>query len=305
MRKISYVVLFFLMLTGFHAKAGWVITEQTQNQYGNKTFQTTFIQNHFLRFDTPTLVSILNMKNDKIILLFPQDKAYWEGTAADLKEEFHEIMAKQLRLMIQHAPDKQKDTLEKAYQHFISPKSDSLLPHPKVVLQNTGKTATMLKHPVQQYKIEIDSVLVEKIWLTQSVKPYAGIDLQKALKLANAINPLSSRQSIPVTPEYLNTLKNGAILERTFYERGEKPKVLKVMEIRKVKIIETLFEIPANYVLMDIEQVMHMDMGRDILNPKLATDKEKRIQLSLPPPFKVNKKVPHFDGDNRQDDRRE
>jgi hypothetical protein len=299
MRRISYLVLFFLILTGFQAKAGWVITEQTKNQFGNKTFQTTFIQSHYLRFDTPTLVSILNLKNNKITLLFPQDKAYWEGTAADLKEQFHEIMAKQLRLMIQHAPEKQKDTLEKAYEHFISQKNDTLSAQPKVVLKKTGLTATMLKHPVQQYDIMIDSVLLEKVWVTQSVKPYADVDLQKALKLSNAINPLSSRQSIPVTADYLSLLKNGVVLERTFYERGQKPKVLKVTEVRKVKIIETLFEIPANYVLMDIEQVMHMDMGRDILNPKFATDKEKRIQLSLPPPFKVNKKAPHFDGDNR------
>ncbi|MBN2639014.1 MAG: hypothetical protein JXR65_08000 [Bacteroidales bacterium] len=292
----SYIlVLFFMFLPVFKASAGWVITEQSTNKYGNKTFQTTFIQGNYIRLDAPTLVSIFDLKNDKIILLFPQDRAYWEGSADQLQQQFRDLMVKQLQIIISHAPDTQRDSLQKIYQHLSSSNfnqedSNAVL---KPVLQvvKTSQTLNILGYNTSMFEIKTDSILLEKIWVTNKIKPYLNIPIKETLKLTNAINPFSGVTVIPVSNEYMQILQNGAVLKREFYTSGNKVQSAQVSDIKEVKIVETIFEIPANYELMTIEQVMNLDMNRNILNPVLQ-DKEQRINLSPPPPFKSNNKFP-------------
>ncbi|MBN2614162.1 MAG: hypothetical protein JXR71_00580 [Bacteroidales bacterium] len=292
MLKHYFLSLFFFLAISFQAVAGWVITEQSTNKYGQKTFQTTFIQGNYIRLDAPTLVSIFNLKEKKIVLLFPQDKAYWEGNPTELQQQFRNMMAKQVQLMMTHAPDTQKDTLQKIYNGLIAhPVNSDSIKSPEINVVQTGQKATMLGHPVQLYNVKMDSVLLEKIWVTLQLKPYAGLPMEETLRLTNAINPFSGNGPVPISKDYINLLKNGVVLKRISYGSGKNPNVSTVTEIREAKIIETIFEIPANYQPMNIEQVMQLDLGRNILNPVLP-GKEQRINLSPPPPFKVNQKQP-------------
>lgn len=295
MFKRYIISLFLTLVISYQALAGWVITEQNAGKYGRKTFQTTFIQGNHIRVDATTLVSIFHLKEKNIVLLFPQDKAYWEGSPEQLQQQFRNMMAQQVQLMMSQAPASQRDTLQKIYQGLTSVqpvKKDSIHRH-KINIENTGLTTTLLGYNTQVYDLKMDSVLLEKIWVTQQVQPYAGLPMEEILKLTNAVNPFSGSGSIPLSPEYIDLLQNGVVLKRVHYGSGNSPNVSLVTEVKKAKITETIFEIPANYQLMTIEQVMQLDLGRNILDPKLP-GREKRLNLTPPPPVKENNQRPPF-----------
>ena len=64
--------LIFILVFNFMAQAGWVITEESTDSYGNKMIQTIFIQDNFVRYETPSSIAIIDLEKKQITLVFPQ-----------------------------------------------------------------------------------------------------------------------------------------------------------------------------------------------------------------------------------------
>lgn len=299
MRKTSLALLILILLSlPIEALAGWVITRETSDGFGNKNYQTVFIEDTLMRFETPSSISIFNLPEHQITLIFAQHETYWQGSASELRRQIFEMANRQMEELIQHAPPSQQDTLRKLYEIAREKREKALTDtlsatQPDISIEKTGRTATFLGYPAQMYRIHVDSVLVEELWVTHAVDPYKKLDLKSMLKLMEALNPAKEKAVTGRSLKYAELLYHGLVLKRIqFFPDGEK-RVTVVKSVRKININETIFEIPANYIETKIEEVMLQDIKQNILNPPgMSTDQGDQDLPTLPPPFKIPKQHP-------------
>ena len=62
-------LIFIILLSNF-AFAGWVITEESTDSYGNKQIQTTFIQDNFIRHETLSSIAIILLNRLRVWSIF-------------------------------------------------------------------------------------------------------------------------------------------------------------------------------------------------------------------------------------------
>ncbi len=293
MQKASLVLLVFLSFTlPFKAQAGWVISNETSDHFGNKSYQTIFIEGNLMRFETPSSISIFNLDDQIITLIFAQHQAYWQGTAVQLREEIFDIADRQMQELIQHAPPQQQDTLRKMYKIAKMKRQSTMndtLPTslPDVSIIKTNHTETILGYPTRKYQVNVDSVLVEELWVTNAVNPYSRLNLKAMVKLISAMDPVSGNAFSTKSFKYDSLLYHGLVLKKIrFLPNGDK-QLSVVKSIRKVNINETIFEIPANYMETKIQEVMLQDINQNILKPHGISNQGNQGLPSLPPPLKV------------------
>lgn len=299
MRKTYLSLLIIILFTlPFQAHAGWVISKETHDGFGNKTYQTVFIEDSLMRFETASSVSIFNLNTQLITLLFSQHQSYWQGSSSQLRQQIFEIADRQMEELIQHAPVSQQDTLKKMYERARMKRERALndtLPSslPDVSIVKTNQTATILGYPTRMYQINLNSVLVEEVWVTHAVNPYKGLKLKVMEKLMGAIDPVSGKIYRTRSEKYNNLLYNGLVLKSLRFLPDGQKQVTIVKNIKKANIKETIFDIPANYIKTKIEQVMLQDIHNKILNPQgISGDQRDDNFLTVPPPFKVPRQKP-------------
>ena len=294
MRKTFLPLLIvILFVLPFEAHAGWVITKETQDGFGNKAYKTVFIEDSLMRFETPSSVSIFNLNSQLITLIFSQHQAYWQGTASQLREQIFDIADRQMQELIQHAPVSQQDTLRKMYAKARKDRMQAMFNSGPSSTQNvsiikTNQTATILGYPTRMYQVNVNSVLVEELWVTHAIDPYEGLELRAMEKLMGAIDPISGKVNKTKSEQYNNLRYHGLVLKSLrFLPDGEKQTTV-VKHVQQVNIKETIFEIPANYVKTKIQEVMLQDINHKILNPPgMYGDQGDEDIHTLPPPFKV------------------
>ncbi len=109
MWKTTFIWFLFLFLTLTQSvKAGWVITEQSNDSFGNKTFNTLFIQDSIIRTDKPTSISMINFNQNRITLIFAQYRSYWQGTTEELRKTTVHMTEEQMTKLLAYAPEQKK-----------------------------------------------------------------------------------------------------------------------------------------------------------------------------------------------------
>ncbi len=286
MRKVTFVGLMFLFsLCTQPVKAGWVITSKSNDVFGNKSFNTTFIQDSIIRIDKPTSISIINIKQRQVTLIFAQHRAYWQGSAKDLNKTTVRMAEEQMAKLLAYAPEQKKQEIKQALEAFKKQQArpDSLRVFPRVTVRKTAQTDTMLGYPVAEYKIIIDSVVKQHVWVTKMVNPYRKINIDRVMAFSKAMNPFAIENSLGHSKEYMALLEQGIILKSVNYSSDGNKLVTTVTRIRKMNIPEAIFQVPAGYVQTSLENVMILDMKNNVLDPKNIAPDNGSSDDGLPP----------------------
>jgi hypothetical protein len=295
MWKTAFTWMVFLLLVCTQpAKAGWVITAQSNDSFGNKSFNTTFIQDSIIRIDKPTSINIINFNQELITLIFAQHRAYWQGTAKDLNKATAQMAEDQLTKLLAYAPEQKKAEIKRALASFKKnqAKPDSLKIFPQVMVKKTGHTDTLLGYPATEYEIIIDSVVKQHVWVTRKVKPYHEANIERIMAFSKAMNPFAIENSLSRSKDYMKLLEEGVILKSVNYSSDGNKLVTKITKIRKINIPEAIFQIPPGYVPTTLENVMILDMKNNVLDPKnIAPDNDTPNDgmPPLPPDNDINK----------------
>lgn len=288
MRKTSFLLLVLaLFFISSKVYAGWVISEETTDSFGNKSYQTIFIQGDMIRFETPISISIFNLKQQKITLIFAQHQAYWQGTARELRKQIFEMANRQMQELIQHSPAYQQDTLRKLYKNSMRNQdsaNDTLPVPPEISILKTGKSKTILGHLARLYEIHKDTLVLEKIWVSDKINPFSKLNLSNMIALTRVIDPFSAGPYGFRSKEYIKLFYHGLVLKRIRFLPNGTEQISTVKKIRNIKINEAIFEIPAEYHQSNIQQIMLMDLNNNILHPQsLSPVQDQGIPDFLPP----------------------
>jgi hypothetical protein len=278
-----WTVLLFLAYAQ-PVKAGWVITTQSSDSFGNKSYSTTFIQDSIIRIDKPTSISIINFNQKLITLIFAQHRAYWQGTAQDLNKTTSQMAEEQLTKLLAFAPEQKRQAIKRALESFkkAQAKPDSLRVSPNVTVRRMSRKDTLLGYPSTEYEVIIDSIVKQHVWVTQKVKPYHEADIDRIMAFSKALNPFSMENSLNRSKSYRKLLEEGVILKSINYTTNGNKLVTTVTKVRKMNIPVAIFQIPPGYVMTSLENVMILDMKNNILDPKNLTPGDGSADDGMP-----------------------
>jgi hypothetical protein len=249
--------------------AGWVITEKTTNSLGNSSTQTTFIQNNKVRFEGQTSIAVFDINTQKLIMIFPQYKVYWEGTAKEFSKSTTRAFENQLLQMVAKSTGETKELYKKMYEDFKKQLQTGANDSAKldVKINATGKTDTILKHTAKEYQVVVNDSLKEYIWVTDEINPYDEIDYKKMIEFTKALNPYDTESAITASEPYVNLISKGMVLKSVEKHRGIEV-VTEVTMIKHLNFNDDIFNAPPNYRKSNVTEIMQMAPEDQHINPE-------------------------------------
>lgn len=256
---VKFIIILIIGFISNQAIAGWVISEVSSDKFGNKQYQTTFIQNNMIRFETESSVAIINLKTGNITLLFGVYRLYWQGSIKEFKESTLAVFEQKLNNIILTAEPSQKyaaqDLITKLREQYKTADIDTSANFSLKIIK-TNIEENIAGFNAVKYNISVDGIIAESIWITDSINPYKEIDIESMISFTNQLKPVKSEKSIEGSSVYLNLIKKGlAVKSQESNPRGG----LFTTEVSKV--IETninfeLFLPPPNYRKAPLAEIM-------------------------------------------------
>lgn len=250
--KLPLKSLFSIILIIFSSHcmlAGWVITEESTDLYGNKAIQTTFIQDNLIRHETQQSIAIIDLEKKLITIVFAQFKLYWQGTAKELKESSLEALEKQMEQMLLSLPPSSRSEFDSIYSEvknqIMDTTSDML--NRDVQVLTTEIEEEVFGYGCLKYNILIDSVLTESIWHTSEIQPYSDINLKDMISFMNQLSPGGGKGNVNQSEKYIDLMKSGIILKSEEFINDKSQYVTVVTNIRETRIVPDFFAPPVNY----------------------------------------------------------
>ncbi len=266
--------LCFLCFSTLNLSAGWVISEVSEDNYGNKAYQTTFIQNNVIRFETQSSIAIIDLKTSIITIIFSNHKLYWEGTIADFKKSTMEVFEQKLQNIVATAPPEQKEIAKEIIQKIREENkinADSLQSKSKINIKYTGIEEKITGFNSKKYEIYSADSLVEYIWVTDSLKPYKDIDLESMISFTNQLKPSNINTNIEGTDQYLDLIKNGLAVKSSKTLGRYEQLTTTITSVLQTDINIDFFSPPPTYRKAKLIEIMLMNDGNTPTN-KLRED---------------------------------
>ena len=263
---LGFLLLFLFPLAPCYA--GWVITEKTTNTLGASSTQTTFIQNNKVRYESETSVAILDLNTKKVMMIFPQYKVYWEGSAESFRKSTMEAFDKHMQQVVVNAPAEDKEMYQKMYDNFKLQWKESVSDSLPFVVKTvpTGKSDTILKFPVKEYQVVVNDSVRESVWVTKAVNPYDEVDAHKMVDFTQSLNPFDEEAKITATKAYTDLIAEGMVLKSVEKHHGVQVATV-VTQIRHVDFNNNIFNAPIGYRKADIAEILQMNPPNEHIDP--------------------------------------
>ena len=263
---LRYVLLFSIYLLSSSCNAGWVISEVSSDQFGNKSYQTTFLQNNVVRYESDLSVAIIDLNNEQITLIFPIQKVYWQGSAETFKKGTIDTFKSQTKELINGSTGDIKDTYQQFYDDILKRMNsgDTVDANRHVNVENLNEEKKIGDYLTHTYNVYIDSTLSEKIWISFDLKPFQEIDLKKLMKFTSELSPMENGISTTNSDKYIDLVQKGLVVKTEKYINGYLATTTKLKLVKKGVIPDTFFSPPPLYRKASIKEVLSMDSESDI-----------------------------------------
>jgi hypothetical protein len=258
-RQILTLIIILLFCNS--TQAGWVITE-TNTSSDDVVLQTIYMQDNLIKIPGIQETMIMDLNNGVLTFILENHKAYWRGNIHEFRQGMALTLEKQLSLILPQIQEEERATFEQNYRHQLDIyKNDSSekVFLGDVICTETNKTATIQGYATKKYDIFVDSLLVEEIWLTKDIYPFAEIDYASFSRMQDGIT-LSGKIEFNRSPEYIEVLLSGYPLQSKKHT-GEETIHTLVTSISEVDLPASTFEPPSNFRQMTLNALMELIMG--------------------------------------------
>ncbi len=266
MKLIHALFIIPLFVFSTVARGGWVISEVSSDQFGNKSHQTTFLQDNKVRYESEVSIAIIDLDKSLITLVFPVQKVYWSGTADEFKKGTREAFEAQMRSLIEEASADQKDTYQQFYDDILQKieNGDSTTVETHVTVKDLNRTDTIETYVVHGYDIYVDSVLNEKIWISFDETPFNEVDLHKLMRFTAQMSPMENGINVSNSDQYIDLVQKGLVVKTKKYIDGHQATTTKLTLAKEGKIAESFFVAPPMYRKATITEVLEMSAESDL-----------------------------------------
>ena len=247
------------------ATAGWLIIEQQDDGLGNFGSQAVFIQGQLLRIENEKSVFIVNLESEQITLIFPGQQLFWTGHPDSLRKAISDRLEQQIEVMLAQMPPGMREENDSNYSAQLARfRSGEFVPDTSFQFEviKLPETDSVLHYPTNMVEFYADSILLERIWTTQAVNPYAEIDKQKLARLFSLFNPPSRVSAHRSYKEYQSITSSQFVL-KSLIPTPYGSSITEVTTLVNRDIPLSLFEPTEDYRPAMLERILEITMGDD------------------------------------------
>lgn len=255
-RAFTFVVLVFLWATP--ALAGWVIEEKSKDEKS-----TLYFQNNMMRHESPSHLSIMDVKKGWLTLVNPGRKVYWAGpiselqkVQADARGRMDSMMAQmqeQMKKQMAGLPPEQRQAIMDAMRKQMQGGqggAKGAKRNPKIEVKRTGETATIAGHTARRCEIWVDGELRKELWIAKGINIGREIDVDKMSKIMQAFGAGAQDMGYETSPKVTALWKEGYPLRQVVVEGGQRH-VSEAVQVVQKKLPTGTFQVPADHRKVD------------------------------------------------------
>jgi len=243
---ISVLAAVFLLVFAIDGLCGVVLQKQTYMLIPGKgrtrllQSWTEYAQGNKVAVYQKNAVFITDISTNTLINIIPSRKIY----AVNDIDEF----IRKIRKIVEQV---------KAQQEFQNNTPSAPL---NVTVKKTGETKNFLGYPSEHVEIYANNKKVRDLWLTDKLPLKQEINVDKAFEKRSQIEDifveLSGTKDIEATPEYKALFKGGKVSMMTISYNLGSEEIERVTQVEITQIPLHIFEVPAGFKKVPIEQFM-------------------------------------------------
>lgn len=264
---ISFSAWLFILLLSLPVNlwADWYIVEKREDDFGNFSVQSVFISDQKIRIEQATTSFVFDVETQQMWLLFPKQMVYWEGAHDSLSDGLFNAIENQMRSMMAKMTEEEQQAFEDELlilkDGMKNAVADSVLPTNTAILK-TDSTRRILDYDADLFEFIIDSVVVERIWITHDVSPFAQIPLQQLHAMMRIFSKPSLLSTLRESTRWLELLQDGLVMRSEIPESPGKSR-MQVEIVREVPIPASFFLPPEDYRKTGVHEIIQIMMGDD------------------------------------------
>ncbi len=290
---------FYLLLVLFgvfpaSVLAGWWITENKLDRFGNSAIQSIFIQGQRIRIEKSSSTFIFDLSKHEVTLVFPNKLVYWQGSADSLKAVFISTVEQQIVMMLAQMPeyerDKAKPEMEKLFAELREDSVDTVT-LAKFSLHGTDSVMAIGKFMAEKYHLFYDTAMIEEVWISKEIKPYQNISLDQLNALMRLFSRPTLYSSARLSQAWKSEFGQGLLMKSVV----KTPFGFNVMQVSQVKILEIrddFFLPPDSYRQIRSTEAVQLMLGEKEKSSVLHGTPADDWKPILPRPIKSSTKQP-------------
>jgi hypothetical protein len=250
--------IFILLLTVIEASAGWVIVEVTTNGNADNSIENTlYIQNNIIKSADLDHEIIFDLNNWQLTVINLALGGYWRGTPVRYLEFMKETTLSYLEERMMSADPDEIEILKVLYDDLkmeISHDGDvvSFVGELPVEIIMTDNQDRLLGYRVNQFRVYVDGLMAEEIWLTRDIKLGDEYDYEKFRVFMDEMSLGGLLQDYRSADSYVHLMKTGLPL-RTLEETDDGTvSITEVISIERKDIASTVFLPPSTFRQMSL-----------------------------------------------------
>jgi hypothetical protein len=251
-------VIFILFLTVVETSAGWVIVEVTTNDNTGESIENTiYILNNVIKSVDQDHEIIYDLNNWQLTVINRALGGYWRGTPLRYLEFMTASALSYLEERMNDADPDEKEILKVLYDDLkldIRQDDDvvSFVGELPVEIIMTNNQDRLLGYRVNQFRVYVDGLMAEEIWLTRDIKLDDEYDYEKFRVFIDEMTLGGLYQDYRSAENYVHLMKTGIPL-RTLEETDNGiVTITEVISIERKDIAPALFHPPSAFRQMSL-----------------------------------------------------
>ena len=226
--RVTAIVMVLMLILAGSAWAGWVIQETMD---GGET--TLYFHNNQMKVEADGMVQLFNLKTQKLAMINPAVKCYWQGEVSEIKNSIQSAMEESLKAL----PKEQREAARKMMQA----NNPSVGENQNIQVHDTGKTETIAGYKAQKYEVMVNGELKEELWLAPKLNLSGEIDFEKLGNMMEAFSMDNMEDAYEFDPKVMALYKKGYPVKRVTHQ-GEGPMVELVVKAVKKSLSDSQFK---------------------------------------------------------------
>lgn len=251
-------VIFLLLHAVIEISAGWVIIEvTTSNDTDNIIENTLYIQNNTIKSVDNDHEIIFDLNNWQLTVVNQELGGYWRGTPVKYLEFMKESALKYLEEQMSSAGPDEREILKVLYDDLkldMSLDSDvvSFTGELPVEIIMTDNQDRMLGYRVNQFRVYVDGLMAEEIWLTRDIKLDDEYDYERFRAFMDEMSWSGLFQNYRSADSYVHLMKTGLPLRTLEETEGGAVSITEVISIERKDIATSEFLPPPHFRHMSL-----------------------------------------------------
>lgn len=257
------IITLFLLTVSTQISLSGIIMQQVRYEKGSSEKQTgnIMIQNNKLRFNDldSNYSSIIDIKNDKIILIDHNRKTYISTSINEYLSEVEKKKRQMEKDMKNHLsslpPDQQETVKELMKKNHLNSEHQG---RSKIDVRKTDLVSKIAGEEAEKYEIYIDGKLNEEIWITKRADLRSEIDfaeISKMIKNFKLMGNTTTADNLLHVDEYTELFEKGFPVKSVDHSFGKVVYIEEVTDIKTEEFQEEKFQPQSDYSEKPIESL--------------------------------------------------